>query len=232
MTSNDRMRKMLHNIAGVLSNQEQVINPVGKRDKPTPTSPIVPPKQMPDSGFWQQYAGQFSGQEGIYSRYELYVGYWCEKDGWNVEYRGYTKHMHLQGIDLLCTKGNNVRVIKCNNWPENKQLSAAFIHQLTIVSLNYANENQNLEVKGMFVTSASISDEAKDFAKKFGVVCYEKVPFEPFPYVKCKVLSGGEKVYFTPLDGGYFDTVILPANGDMFCWNTGQAAEYSFKHIS
>ncbi len=176
--------------------------------------------------FWNRYVGQFPlGQlAGQARRYDLYIGYLCEYRGFNVEYCGINNGVYDDGIDLICRKDNWAVLVRCKV----EGMNTILVYYLAARALRFKMDNPSLNVGALCVTSGTLSNNAKNVADKFSIAVKDTIPFQNFPYVKCKVLPDGTKVHYTPLDDAYLTTTITPANGDMFCDNVNDAMQQGF----
>ena len=183
------------------------------------TGGVVPP-------FWTKYISNFrlGPLAGKARTYDLYIGYLCEYRGFNVEYCGISNGVNDDGIDLICRKDNWAILVRCKA----NGMKSYFVHYLAARALRFKMDNPNINVGALCVTSGTLSDNAKNVADKFSIAVKDTIPFQNFPYVKCRVLNDGRKVHYTPLDNEYLTTTITPANGDMFCDNVNDAMQQGF----
>lgn len=62
--------------------------------------------------------------------YERYVGYLHERDGFKVEYHGIELGLEDLGRDLICIRGNEVRIIQCKYWRAQKTMHEKHVCQI------------------------------------------------------------------------------------------------------
>lgn len=144
--------------------------------------------------------------------YERYIGYLLEKQGYKVIYNGETEGNFGKGIDLICKKNNEVRLIQCKRCKNS--VGAEYIKRF-----NYAVEyfkscrSEYHQVKPFFYSTSGYTAEAYAISKIYGIkICYEKFDsIREYPPVKC-INSHGVKIYFLPFDKN-FDKV--PSNFDI-----------------
>lgn len=176
--------------------------------------------------------------------YERYVGYRYEVDGWKVEYFGAIKGFDDLGRDLIARRKGLTKIIQCKYWAASKTIHEKHIFQLFGTVVEYiARQNkfgQSLplfgafeklsDVNPVFVTSASLSPTARDFAKILGVEVIENHPLEEYPLIKCNISKrDGEKVYHLPFDQQYDRTVIEPSQGEFYASTTREAEDAGFR---
>jgi len=184
--------------------------------------------------------------------YERYIGYLYEIDGFAVRYEGIVKGLEDLGRDLIATRGEEIHIIQCKNWSEHKTIHEKHICQLFGTTLKYWIENQRQvkkrveiqqqffpallerkEIIGVFITSTSLSETAREFARELGVVVEEQFPFQIYPSIKCNVSrSTGEKIYHLPLDQQYDRTLVEDERNECYVSTVAEAEELGFRRAS
>jgi len=165
--------------------------------------------------------------------YELYCGLLYEKDNWKVEYIGMEKKLHDMGRDLIAVKGNIHQVIQCKYWSQDKVIHEKHITQLFGTTIEYGMDLQtNITIKPVFMTNIQLSDSAKKFANKLGVIVNENIPLENFPRIKCNVNRdeyGNESlIYHLPFDQQYDRTKINKKN-EFYAFTVEEAVNVGFR---
>lgn len=143
--------------------------------------------------------------------YERYIGYLWEKNGWKVKYNGATKGNYDGGIDLICTKNDEVCLIQCKRWKN--RVGVEEIKQFQAAIERYEEfETDSSDVEGFFYSTSGYTDDAYEVAEWNDIeCCTEKFnSVKEYPPVKC-INSHGSKIYFLPFDKN-FDRV--PENLD------------------
>jgi len=181
--------------------------------------------------------------------YERYVGYLYEKEGFSVYYQGIVAGLEDLGRDLIAKAPDRTEVIQCKRWSEHKTIHEKHICQLFGTTLKYWIENrpsvsepagQQLElfpamleqerIRGVFVTSTSLSETAREFAKELGIVVREEFPFDRYPCIKCNVSrQTGEKIYHLPFDQQYDKTVIEEERNECYVETVVEAEKLGFR---
>lgn len=174
--------------------------------------------------------------------YEDFVGYEYEKQGFSVEYKGYSSGLEDLGRDLICKKGNLVHIVQCKRWTTESIIHEKHINQLIGTALEYALQNNagipNLGVNAtaktivvpVFVTTTCLSETARQFASVFGVEVCENHEFNSsYPQIKCNI-SGRtqEKIYHLPFDQQYRTTKI-DRPGECWTSTVKEAEEKGFR---
>ena len=158
--------------------------------------------------------------------YELYIGYLCRQRGYKVEYTGIELKLEDMGRDLIVYDHLNTYIIQCKNWSQEKEIHEKHIFQLYGSAVLYKIEHPFFNAKAVFVTTAQLSEKAKQFAEILDIdVKYVKM--NEFPRIKCNIGKDANgnpaKIYHLPFDQQYDRTQILN-NGEMFA-NTVEEAE-------
>lgn len=147
--------------------------------------------------------------------YERYVGYLYERDGFKVEYYGIEFGYEDLGRDLICSKGNETRIIQCKYWSAEKTLHEKHICQIFGTATAYrkklVDERALLEyqITPWLYVSCAASPTAKEFAGLLGVNLIDNFQFCRYPIIKCNVSKrDGAKIYHLPFDQQYDRTLI------------------------
>lgn len=110
--------------------------------------------------------------------YEEFVAGYYKLDGYEVNLHGIKKGKKDKGIDIICTKDEELILIQCKNWKEdstykiNHEKLKAFVGCCT----EYVNEHKLFDknVKLKFITSNNILDESgKKFLQESKTLQYE-----------------------------------------------------------
>ena len=141
--------------------------------------------------------------------YERYVGYQYEREGYSVYYQGIIEGFDDLGRDLIATKAADVVVIQCKYWSHRKTIHEKHINQLFGTMKAYEIDHDQQHVAGVFCTSTTLSDRARDFADKLGIMLVENAVMEEYPRIKCNISRrSGEKIYHLPFYHQYNQTLI------------------------
>jgi len=178
--------------------------------------------------------------------YERYIGYLYEQDGYNVYYQGIEAGLEDLGRDLIAKKDSEIKVIQCKYWAQHKTIHEKHICQLFGTTLKYWLEQKKIlqktqpeflvsliredEIGGVFVTSTSLSDVAREFAVELGIQVREQFPFEEYPSIKCNISKRtGEKIYHLPIDQQYDRTVIEEKRNECYVRTVAEAEKLGFR---
>lgn len=165
--------------------------------------------------------------------YELCIGYKYANDGWNVEFFGIDKQLEDMGRDLIATKGNEIHIVQCKYWSQQKLIHEKHIAQLYGTTIQYAiSLRSGKKVVPVFVTNISLSNTARDFAKHLDVKLLENKPLTEFPRIKCNINrdeSGKEtRIYHLPMDQQY-DKAKVCKKGEFFAFTVREAVKAGFR---
>ncbi|WP_298675942.1 restriction endonuclease [uncultured Lentibacter sp.] len=176
--------------------------------------------------------------------YERFIGYEYEQQGYTVEYYGAIKGFDDLGRDLIVTKGGKVLIVQCKYWAQEKTIHEKHVFQLFgsvveyVARQNTIGETKPLfdafeklaDIRAVFVTSTTLSDRARDFAKLLNVEVREGVPLSDYPLIKCNISKrASERVYHLPFDQQYDRTVIERNTGECYAWSVAEAEASGFR---
>ncbi len=160
--------------------------------------------------------------------FERFIGYQYERSGYRVQYHGATEVLADLGRDLIASKDRETLVIQCKYWSREKLIREKHVFQLYGTAVEYwikqggafSRAEPMLFSQGStaptpwLITSAKLSDEAKDFARRLGVQFLEGCEIQDYPQIKCNVsLQRNERIYHLPFDQQY-DRVRIEANSE------------------
>jgi hypothetical protein len=177
--------------------------------------------------------------------YERYIGYIYELEGYDVSYYGINEGLEDLGRDLICKRGNSIKIIQCKCWSKNKMIREKHINQLFGTTVKYIIDNKievirkyheslfpdfssQIDVEPIFVTSTQFSPKAKDFAEALNVKLIENKNLELYPLIKCNIAQNGEKIYHLPFDQQY-DNTKMNKPGCFYAFNPAEAEEKGFR---
>jgi hypothetical protein len=137
------------------------------------------------------------------------------------------------GIDLICLKAGHFHIVQCKRLSEIKGIPVRenVIAQVYGSSAFYAME-EGLSAMPLPVlyTTYECSEQARKFAKHLGVYLREKVPFKPYPCIKCNISRAtGEKIYHLPFDQQYDKVHIGDSAGDCYAETIAEAELKGFR---
>ena len=167
--------------------------------------------------------------------FERYIGYQYEQKGYKVIYNGAIMGLQDLGRDIIAYNNSEVIVIQCKYWSREKIIREKHIFQLygTMIMLNY-DENpkyKNKNIRGEFITSAALSDEAKFFADKLNISYIENEIFDrDYPCIKCNISnSTQDKIYHLPFDQQYDKVQIDTSKGECYVATVAEAESLGFR---
>jgi hypothetical protein len=178
--------------------------------------------------------------------YERYIGYLYEQKGFSVYYQGIEKGLEDLGRDLICKKGQQVEIVQCKYWREDRTIHEKHINQLFGTTVEYFINNIHRESKleldlfqtllkrkdiiATIITSAALSDTAKYFASILGIRVIDHFPFKKYPSIKCNVsYRDGSKIYHLPIDQQYDRTTINEERNECYLETVEEAEKLGFR---
>lgn len=167
--------------------------------------------------------------------YEMYVGHLLRNNNFTVEQYGIEKGMQDLGRDIIARRVENgilkIYIIQCKNWSKKKEVHENVVCQLYGTAMQYELVNRNTfiqetEVIPWLVITNDLSDMAKKFADKLGVLVSVR-PLQDFPMIKCNI-NNGDRIYHLPFDQQYYRTQIkLP--GEFYASTVEEAVKAGFR---
>lgn len=161
--------------------------------------------------------------------YERYIGYLCEQQGYTVSYTGAKMGLKDMGRDLIASRENEYFIIQCKRWSKEKSIHEKHIFQLFGSCVLYESQNQKIHVTGVFVTTTTLSDLARDCANRLNIQLFEEAPMSDYPLIKCNISRSGEKIYHLPFDQQYDRVIIDPQAGEFFAATIAEAESAGFR---
>jgi len=195
--------------------------------------PSVERNQMALDRFWKRPKSNWL----IGRIYERYVGYFYEKEGYDVEYVGIFKGKEDLGRDLICQKEKDFIVIQCKYWAQFRIIYERHIFQFFGTVFQYKDENPDRKVRAIFYTSTELSKLARRFANELGIELKENFKFDKdYPSIKCHTskadnpyASRGTKIYHLPFDQQYDKTKLEKKYGEFYCKTVKEAEDAGFR---
>lgn len=173
--------------------------------------------------------------------FERYIGYLYETKGYSVEYYGANKKLEDLGRDLIVKKGSETIIIQCKYWNSHKTIHEKHIFQLYGTMIAYYSEQGNSkqklfnglppQIKGMLITSCSLSDTARKYAAMLNIEIREEHKFTfDYPCIKCNISRrDGEKIYHLPFDQQYDNIKIEHRHGEFYANTVAEAEAAGFR---
>lgn len=172
--------------------------------------------------------------------YEEYIAYLFRKQlkGCEVIMFGEQRGLSDLGRDLIVRHKEKAYIVQCKRWSVDREIREKHIMQLFGTTIEYCWDAKKkgihpLEIVGktiipVFVTTAQLSETARQFAEKLSVT----VAIEPngdYPQIKCNVGREGEKIYHLPFDQQYNKVIIEPEKGEFMAWTVEEAEQRGFR---
>lgn len=161
--------------------------------------------------------------------YERYIGYLYECAGYSVRYQGAIMGLEDMGRDLIADNGAELLIIQCKRWAKEKQIHEKHIFQLYGTMVLSTLQNPRLSVHGVFVTTTTLTNVAKQCAKYLNIQVIENKPLSDYPLIKCNISKTGEKIYHLPMDLQYDRAIITPSKGDCYVSTVKEAEDLGFR---
>lgn len=162
--------------------------------------------------------------------FERYIGYILESKGYKVKYQGALLGLEDMGRDLIATNDKKTLVIQCKRWSKEKEIHEKHIFQLygSVVLLSCQKPSNIYE--GVFVTTTTLSDVAKQCANYLGIQYFEMYAIKDYPMIKCNIGKDGEKIYHLPFDQQYDRVDISSKKEALYVDTVEEAEKLGFRH--
>lgn len=162
--------------------------------------------------------------------YERYIGYLYESQGFSVYYQGIVEGFADLGRDLICSKGNEVKLVQCKHWSKEKQIHEKHIFQLYGTLIAYKMDHPLQDVSGCFTTSTNLSEQATKYSNYLKIDVKENFPLDKYPCIKCNISrKDGSKIYHLPFDQQYDKTVIEQERNECYVFTVAEAEELGYR---
>lgn len=167
--------------------------------------------------------------------YEMYIGHVLRKDKFFIKQFGIENGLNDLGRDIIAEKAHldgsrSIYIIQCKNWSKDKELHENVVCQLFGTTLEYQIHHRDLfntKIIPLLVTTTDLSDTAKEFAKRLGVI-WKIVKMGEYPMIKCNI-NNGSKIYHLPFDQQYYSTKITESTGESYEWTVKDATSKGFR---
>lgn len=176
--------------------------------------------------YWQKKKSKWD----IGRDYERYIGYLYESRGYGVYYQGIVEGLADLGRDLISKKDNWVEIVQCKYWSKEKQIHEKHIFQLLGTVIAYRIDHPKARVTPWFITSTTLSETAKRFAKELDIKWAEDYPLKTYPCIKCNVSRrNGTKIYHLPFDQQYDRTLVEEERNECYVETVKEAEALGFR---
>jgi hypothetical protein len=178
-----------------------------------------------------RYLERKKSKEHIGKMYERFVGYLYETTGYSVDYRGIIEGINDMGIDLICKNKDEHILIQCKCWSKHKSIFENHIFQFFGTTYIYRKTHSDKRVRGIFYTTTTVSELAKQMGQELGVEVRDNHQFDfNYPCIKCNISkASGEKIYHLPFDQMYDRVKIEADKGEFYCKDVTEAEAKGFR---
>ncbi len=180
--------------------------------------------------YWRGDRRRTSWTAGI--QYERFIGHRYEAKGYKVEYYGAINGVDDLGIDLICRRDDEVRIVQCKRLSVKKGIPVRenVIAQIYGAARFYQMDSEVKSVIPVLYTTFECSKTARLFGKYLGVRIFEGVPFQSYPSIKCNISRhDGARIYHLPFDQQYDRTEIGDVEGEFYATTVQEAEEAGFR---
>ncbi len=180
--------------------------------------------------------------------YERYIGYLYEIKGFKVQYHGIEKGKEDLGRDLICSKGDQIEIVQCKYWSNQKGIPVRENHITQLYGttikyfLDHKRSNQRIHVDlfpellkqsnivPVLATTTDLSTTAKEFATVLGINVNNILMDNNYPCIKCNInFQTNEHIYHLPFDQQYDNTMIDTSKGERWAKTVKEAESFGFR---
>lgn len=168
-----------------------------------------------------------------------------ERDGWRVTYHGILKGLEDFGRDLVCVKGDDIHIVQCKCWSQDKLVREKHVFQLFGTTILFKLQNEASRTGGregaglrfvtapkvtpVFATTTNLSPEATAVAQYLDVVVRTE-PLRRYSMIKCNVNAAThERIFHLPFDQQYDHVVIGNVPGEFYAETVLEAEAKGFR---
>ena len=171
-------------------------------------------------------------KEELGKRYERYIGYLYEKDGYRVDYQGILKGKKDGGIDIIAIKKKEVLIIQCKRYGKDTFVHENTINQLYGALIYQKEKYPNKNVRAILYTANNnIDDEALEKLEHFKIehIVKQHPKNENYPLIKCNTGKDDSRIYHVP-DYGMYDRIKIELHrGEFYCETPDEAELKGFR---
>lgn len=162
--------------------------------------------------------------------YERYIGYIYENKKYKVTYNGALEGFGDLGRDIIAENEKEILIIQCKYWRKERIIHEKHIFQLYGTMILKQLET-NKKVVGIFVTTSTLSPNAKIIAEHLNIKVKENENFDKtYPCIKCNInKSTGERIYHLPFDQQYDRINITIDKGEKYVKTVEEAEKSGFR---
>lgn len=171
--------------------------------------------------------------DNVGQRFERQLEWHYNMMGYHVDPHGFKTKKNDEGVDLILVKNGQVDLVQAKAYSKNNTLSPSDVdiiygQMVAFYEKHQANQDLIPGILDRFLlvvsNEESLPQETRDRAAEIGLM-FEVVPqLENWPEIKCTIVKGGEKRYYTPADQHWMGCNMLIDRRR--CWvNTEEEAQ-------
>ena len=173
--------------------------------------------------------------EELGKRYERFVGYLYEQNGYKVEYHGIKMGKEDGGIDIIATAKNHIVLIQCKRRRKDNLIYVNTVKQLLGTLVDYRAEFPAKNVICVLYTqNDNLDEEAKKTLERHSFMKHivDPYPFDvnkAYPLIKCNIGKNNEKIYHLPTDAMYDRIKIEIRKNECYVDTIAKAEYFGFR---
>lgn len=180
------------------------------------------------------HPGHNLSSEELGKRYERYIGYLYEIEGYSVTYHGIRKGVEDEGVDIIAENKKEVAIVQCKRCGKDNKVRYKAISVLHSEVVSRAEKNKK-DTHGVLYTSNDNLDEMSqkkiiEKSIKHFIVPYPFDIKQEYPLIKCNISGKNkEKIYHLPVDGSYDQIKIEIHKGEFYTHTPKEAEALGFR---
>lgn len=168
----------------------------------------------------------------IGARYERYIGYLYETNGYMVDFNGIVAGKKDDSVDIIAKKGKELILIQCKNVKNENTIHIRHIRQFNDKFGEIKAKNPHKNVMAYFYsTNNNLSEEARLRLQETEII-HTIVPYDNnYPLIKCNIGKEGSKIYHLPAIGMYDRIKIEINKGECYVNSVEEAEALGFRAV-
>lgn len=169
--------------------------------------------------------------EEIGKRYERYIGYIYEADGYDVDYNGIKKGKKDDGVDIIAKKNREIIIIQCKWYKADSEIHSNTIRQLNDNLQEWTEEHRQKIVKArLYTVYDNLDEQARERLAKTQIEHIVLAYDNNYPKIKCNINDETkEKIYHLPNTGMYDYIKINIRKNQCYAKTIQEAQELGFR---
>jgi hypothetical protein len=172
-------------------------------------------------------------KEELGIRYERYIGYKYEIQGYKVEFIGIkaikNKSINDNSIDLICKKRKEHILIQCKRYGKGIELQSQSLGSFDAGIKLYKKKNPDIKVSSILYTiNDNLSHDARKILDDYDFKHIIEPHTDYYPLIKCNIGKNSSKIFHIPNKSLYDTIKIETKKGEFYCETEQEAKNKGF----